>query len=206
LNLYQDVGKRIFDLVFSILMLVVSSPLMAIIALLVRIKMGAPVFFRQLRPGYRGKPFTLLKFRTMTDECDAEGNLLPDEERLTGLGMFLRNTSIDELPELINVLRGDMSFVGPRPLLVEYMDLYTEEQKRRHEVLPGITGWQQIKGRNITAWDERFIQDVWYVDNLSFWLDLKIVFITVFKVLTMQGATPSGGKVTSRFTGTNREN
>jgi sugar transferase EpsL len=201
LSLYARRGKRAFDVLFSMATLVILSPMMVAIALLVRATMGRPVVFRQARSGYRGVPFTMLKFRSMTEDRDARGDLLPEHQRLTRLGVFLRQTSIDELPELLNVLLGQMSVVGPRPLLVEYMDVYSEEQKRRHDVPPGITGWSQINGRNTTDWEQRFVEDVWYVDNLSWWVDLRILALTVGTVLTMRGVKPKGREMTSKFRG-----
>jgi lipopolysaccharide/colanic/teichoic acid biosynthesis glycosyltransferase len=167
--------------------LVVLLPLMGILALLVRLRLGTPILFCQVRPGLYGKPFTIFKFRTMTDARDAEGNLLPDEHRLTPLGRFLRRTSLDELPELINVIKGDMSLVGPRPLLMQYLPYYTERERLRNSVKPGITGWAQINGRNYTPWDERLAMDVWYVENWSIRLDLRILVMTVFKVIEGEG-------------------
>jgi lipopolysaccharide/colanic/teichoic acid biosynthesis glycosyltransferase len=175
--------------------------MMALIAFLVRLKLGSPVFFRQKRPGLDGKPFELLKFRTMADRRDAAGKELPDSDRLTGIGRWLRATSLDELPELWNVIRGDMSLVGPRPLLMEYLPLYSPEQSRRHDVRPGITGWAQINGRNAISWEEKFKLDVWYVDNQSFWLDLKILFFTVFRVFQRSGISAEGEATMPKFTG-----
>lgn len=195
------VRKRLFDLALTVPGLVVISPLLLIIALLVRWRLGSPVLFRQVRPGYQGKPFTLYKFRTMTDARDAEGNLLPDEVRLTRLGRFLRALSLDELPELFNVLRGEMSLVGPRPLLMQYLERYTPEQARRHEVLPGMTGWAQIHGRNVLSWEERFRLDVWYVDHWSLWLDVKILLITLWKVLKREGISQPGHATAEEFRG-----
>ena len=174
--------KRLFDLILSCAGLLIFAPVLLLLMLLVRFKLGSPVFFTQIRPGLNGKHFRMVKFRTMTDACDAAGNLLPDAERLTSFGKFLRATSLDEVPELINVLKGEMSLVGPRPLLMEYLPLYSPEQARRHEVRPGITGWAQVNGRNALSWEEKFKLDVWYVDNRSLWLDLKIIFLTIKKV------------------------
>lgn len=179
--------KRLVDVVIGTLLLVLFSPVFLIVALLVRVSMGSPVLFKQIRPGLYGHPFTMYKFRTMRDLRDAHGRLLPDEQRLTKFGRFLRSTSLDELPELFNVLRGDMSLVGPRPLLMEYLPLYTPEQARRHEVRPGITGWAQVNGRNAITWEEKFEHDVWYVDNWSFWLDIKILWLTLITVLRREG-------------------
>ncbi len=173
-------GKRIFDLIITMIGLIILSPFMLVIMVLVWIKLGRPVVFKRIRPGYKGGLFTIYKFRTMRDLTDAEGNLLPDSDRLTRLGRFMRAASLDELPELINVLKGEMSLVGPRPLLVAYLDRYSPEQMRRHDVIPGITGWAQINGRNAVSWSERFRLDVWYVDNWSFWLDTEnIIFNTL---------------------------
>jgi lipopolysaccharide/colanic/teichoic acid biosynthesis glycosyltransferase len=191
--------KRVFDIVVSAVALTVLAPVMGLIALLVWRTMGRPVLFRQARPGLHGKPFVMYKFRTMRDLRDAEGNLLPDEARLTPFGRWLRTTSLDELPELVNVLRGEMSLVGPRPLLMEYLDRYTPEQARRHEVKPGITGWAQIHGRNNLSWDERFKLDVWYVDHWSLWLDLKILWRTLWMVLRREGISAQGHATMPRF-------
>lgn len=193
--------KRAFDLILTIPSLIVLSPFLILLAALVAMLLGAPVLFRQERPGWREWPFWLLKFRTMTSACDAEGNLLPDADRLTRFGRFLRATSLDELPELFNVLKGDMSLVGPRPLLMQYLDRYTPEQARRHEVKPGITGWAQINGRNAITWEEKFKLDVWYVDNRSFWLDVKIIFMTIWKILKREGISQSGQATMEEFRG-----
>ncbi len=201
---YNPTLKRVLDILLSAVALVVLLPFLLLIALLVRITMGSPVLFRQQRPGLHGRPFTLYKFRTMTDARDEQGNLLPDEQRLTPLGRFLRSTSLDELPELWNVLKGDMSLVGPRPLLMEYLPLYTPEQFRRHEVRPGITGWAQVHGRNALSWEERFALDVWYVDHVSFWLDLKILALTLWKVLTREGIAHPGSETMPKFTGSRK--
>lgn len=189
---YKSSTKRIFDLAVSIPAFFFLHLFMLIIAVLVRIRIGSPVLFRQVRPGLHGKPFVIYKFRTMTDEGDEDGGLLPDGERLTRLGRFLRSTSLDELPELFNVIKGDMSIVGPRPLLVQYLDRYTSEQTRRHEVKAGITGWAQVNGRNAISWEDKFKLDVWYVDNWSIGLDVKIVTMTVWKVLKMEGIKQPG--------------
>ena len=194
--------KRLADLALALVGLVALLPLLLVLGLLVRRKLGSPVFFRQIRPGLAGAPFTMLKFRTMTDACDARGALLADAQRLTRFGHFLRATSLDELPELWSVLRGDMSLVGPRPLLMEYLPLYTPEQARRHEVRPGITGWAQVNGRNAISWEDKFRLDVWYVDNQSFWLDLRILFLTVARVVTGFGVSAPGEATMPRFTGT----
>lgn len=198
---YSRYGKRALDLALTIPALILFAPLMLVIALVVRVTLGAPVLFRQVRPGLHGKPFTLYKFRTMTDARDAQGNLLPDAERLTRVGRFLRATSLDELPELFNVLRGEMSLVGPRPLLMQYLDRYTPEQARRHEVKPGITGWAQVNGRNAIAWEQKFALDVWYVGNLSLWLDLRIIALTAWKILTREGISQPGHATMEEFLG-----
>jgi lipopolysaccharide/colanic/teichoic acid biosynthesis glycosyltransferase len=196
--------KRLFDMAVSALALVLLSPLFLLVALLVRVKLGAPVLFRQLRPGLHGKPFRLLKFRTMAEVVGDDGSPLPDSERLTKFGRLLRSWSLDELPELWNVLKGDMSLVGPRPLLMEYLPLYTPRQARRHEVRPGLTGWAQVNGRNAQSWDERFALDVWYVDHRSLWLDLKILWMTVKKVAGRHGISAEGEATMPRFTGSER--
>lgn len=193
--------KRLFDVCFALIVLVLASPFFLVGVLLVWFDMGRPVFFRQQRPGYRGRPFMLYKLRTMREAHDAAGRVLPDADRLTRWGTLLRRTSIDELPQLINVLKGDMSIVGPRPLLMEYLPLYSAEQMRRHEVRPGITGWAQVNGRNALNWEERFRLDVWYVDHCSFWLDLKILFLTVKKVLVREGINAAGEATMAKFTG-----
>lgn len=193
--------KRLFDLSVAVVAIFFLWPVLLVIAILVRVRLGAPVFFRQVRPGLHGKSFEMVKFRTMLDARDAQGNLLPDAERMTRLGRFLRSSSLDELPELWNVLKGEMSLVGPRPLLMEYLPLYSDEQRRRHEVRPGITGWAQVNGRNALSWDEKFKLDVWYVDNPSFWLDVKIIFLTVKKVLVRDGISAEGEATMSKFTG-----
>lgn len=185
--MYRRVVKRLLDLAIAALGLLLLSPLMALLALLIRVTLGPPVLFRQQRPGLHGKPFTLVKFRTMTDARDAAGELLPDADRVTRLGRFLRSTSLDELPELWNVLRGEMSLIGPRPLLLRYLERYTPEQARRHQVLPGITGWAQVHGRNTLAWEERLAMDVWYVDHCSLWLDMRILATTFRQVLLREG-------------------
>lgn len=195
------ISKRVLDVVASALGLLLLSPVILVIAWQVRRNLGAPVFFRQTRPGLNGRPFQMVKFRTMKDAVDAEGNPLPDSERLTPFGQFLRSSSLDELPELWNVLKGDMSLVGPRPLLMEYLPLYSPEQYRRHEVRPGVTGWAQVNGRNSLSWDEKFKLDVWYVDNRSLWLDIKILFLTVKKVLVRDGISAEGEATMSRFMG-----
>jgi lipopolysaccharide/colanic/teichoic acid biosynthesis glycosyltransferase len=191
--------KRLIDFTISFIALLLLSPLLAVIALQVRRKMGAPVLFRQTRPGLHGKPFKMLKFRTMRDASDANGTPLPDSERLNAFGRWLRATSLDELPELWNVLRGEMSLVGPRPLLMEYLPLYSPEQERRHAVRPGITGWAQVNGRNTISWEEKFKLDVWYVDHQSLWLDHKIIFLTAIKVLLREGISPRDEIIMPRF-------
>lgn len=196
--------KRAFDFVVALVGLVVLSPLMVAIAVVIRIFMGAPVFFRQQRPGLHGVPFQLVKFRTMRDVDDAEGHPRPDADRLTWLGSFLRSTSLDELPELWNVLRGEMSLVGPRPLLMEYLPLYTPQQARRHEARPGITGWAQISGRNAISWDERFALDIWYVDHQSLSLDLRILAKTLVRVAQREGTSQQGHATMPRFRGSTR--
>ncbi|MBA4398523.1 MAG: sugar transferase [Anaerolinea sp.] len=194
-------SKRIFDLFISSLGLILTSPLLAILAVLVWIKHGRPILFSQARPGYNGKIFTLYKFRSMSNELDSNGKPLPDTQRITRLGHFLRASSLDELPELINVLRGEMSLVGPRPLLVEYLPRYSAEQRRRHDVLPGITGWAQVNGRNALTWEEKFALDVWYVDHWSFGLDIKILWLTVGQVLQRRNITPPGQTSMEEFRG-----
>jgi lipopolysaccharide/colanic/teichoic acid biosynthesis glycosyltransferase len=181
--------------------LILLSPVLLVIFLLVRWRLGRPAIFRQVRPGKDGEPFEMLKFRTMTDAQDATGNLLPDEQRLTGLGRFLRSTSLDELPELWNVLKGEMSLVGPRPLLMEYLPLYNPRQARRHDVRPGITGWAQVNGRNAISWPEKLELDVWYVEHQSFWLDAKILLLTVWKVVRRHGISAAGHATQEKFEG-----
>jgi lipopolysaccharide/colanic/teichoic acid biosynthesis glycosyltransferase len=193
--------KRLFDILFSLGWLIAFSPLLLGVALLVRLKLGSPIFFTQVRPGKDGRPFRMVKFRSMTDGRDADGNLLPDNVRLTRFGKFLRSSSLDEFPEMWNVLVGDMSVVGPRPLLMEYVPLYDATQRRRLDVKPGVTGWAQINGRNALSWPEKFALDVWYVENRTFWLDLKIVFRTFFKVFARSGINHSAERPMPRFTG-----
>lgn len=193
--------KRLFDLAFSAFLTALLLPLLLLLTAAIYAIMGAPALFRQRRPGLRGAPFECLKFRTMDNRRDKKGLLLPDEARLTALGKFLRRTSLDELPQLVNVLRGEMSFVGPRPLLMEYLDLYTDEQMRRHEAKPGITGWAQINGRNAITWEERFQLDVWYVDNQSFFLDMKIILLTIAKTIKGEGVNQAGNATVERFRG-----
>ncbi|MBI3174180.1 MAG: sugar transferase [Chloroflexi bacterium] len=194
-------SKRLFDLIASMLALIVLSPVIGLTALLVRINLGGPVLFRQQRPGYKGRPFHIFKFRTMADRFAPDGSLLPDSERLGRFGRILRSTSLDELPELFNILRGEMSVVGPRPLLMEYLPLYSAEQTRRHDMPPGLTGWAQVHGRNALSWQDKFRLDVWYVDNWSFWLDLKIIFLTLAKVFQREGITQDGQATAEKFTG-----
>lgn len=194
--------KRLFDVVASACGLILLSPVIAIVAWKIGRKLGSPVLFRQVRPGKDGKPFEMVKFRTMLDAVDSNGQPLPDEERMTPFGSFLRSSSLDELPELWNVLKGDMSLVGPRPLLMEYLPLYSEEQYRRHEARPGVTGWAQVNGRNAISWEDKFKLDVWYVDNRSLWLDVKIIFLTTKKVLVRDGISADGEATMSKFTGT----
>jgi len=193
--------KRVFDLLLSIPVLILVSPVIIVVTLLVRMRLGSPVFFSQLRPGLHARPFYMLKFRTMTNTRGSDGRLLLDDKRMTRLGNFLRRTSIDELPEFVNVFKGDMSLVGPRPLLMQYLDRYTPEQARRHEVKPGITGWAQIHGRNALTWEEKFKLDVWYVDNWGIWLDIKIIIITLWKVLKREGINHPGMTTMSEFKG-----
>lgn len=199
--MYRAFGKRFLDLVLSAFALILFSPVLVLVAALVRIKLGSPIVFRQLRAGANGQSFTLFKFRTMTDARDATDELLPDSERLTRFGRFLRASSLDELPELINVLKGDMSLVGPRPLLMKYLELYTPEQFRRHDALPGITGWAQINGRNTVTWEQKFEMDVWYVDNRSFLLDLKIIALTIVKIALREGVSQAGHATAQEFKG-----
>ena len=193
--------KRTIDILGSGLGLLLLSPVLAIVAYMIRREMGSPFLFRQTRPGLHGEPFEMIKFRTMRDAIDADGRPLPDAERLTKLGRFLRSTSLDELPELWNVLKGDMSLVGPRPLLMEYLPLYSLQQSRRHEVRPGVTGWAQVNGRNAIHWEEKFKLDVWYVDNRSFSLDLKIIWLTIRKVIRRDDISATGEATMSKFTG-----
>lgn len=194
--------KRLFDVLASAFALVVLFPVIVVVAVLIHRKLGSPVFFRQTRPGLNGKPFEMVKFRTMLDATDKYGNPLPDDQRMTPFGSFLRATSLDELPELWNVLKGDMSLVGPRPLLMEYLPLYSQEQYRRHDARPGVTGWAQVNGRNAISWEDKFRLDVWYVDNQSLWLDVKILFLTVKKVLVRDGISAQGDATMPVFKGT----
>lgn len=194
--------KRLFDFSVALVALIILAVPLVVLAIIIAIALGRPVLFRQERPGLNAKPFTLVKFRTMTNDVDADGNLLPDADRLTGLGRFLRSTSLDELPELWNILMGELSLVGPRPLLMAYVPLYSAEQARRMDVKPGITGWAQVNGRNSITWEEKFAHDVWYVDNQSFWLDLKILFLTVRGVLLREGISAENEATMPAFTGT----
>jgi sugar transferase EpsL len=194
-------GKRVFDLIVAGLAAVILSPLLAVLAILIRLRIGSPVLFWQERPGYQGRPFKIVKFRTMAETYDADGETLPDSVRLLPFGKWLRSLSLDELPELYNILRGEMSLVGPRPLLMEYLPRYTPEQMRRHDVHPGLTGWAQIHGRNALDWPERFKLDVWYVDHRSMWLDLRILLVTAWKVLTREGVNQPGHATTDYFGG-----
>jgi sugar transferase EpsL len=197
----DDRAKRALDVVLAVIGLVVLSPVIAVIAWRVRHEFGRPVLFTQQRPGLHGEIFTIRKFRTMTDERGPDGELLPDEQRLTRFGRFLRSSSLDELPELVNVLKGEMSLVGPRPLLVEYLERYNAEQARRHEVRPGLTGWSQINGRNDMPWSQKLALDVWYVDNRSFWLDVRILLRTLWVMVTREGVSRAGQATTTRFRG-----
>jgi sugar transferase EpsL len=197
----MPISKRLFDIIAALIGLSILSPVILLTAILVRIFLGSPILFRQQRPGYKGRPFFIYKFRTMTDRLGADENLLPDSERLTPFGHFLRSLSLDELPELFNILRGEMSFVGPRPLLMQYLPLYSPEQARRHDVVPGLTGWAQVNGRNAIDWPTRFKLDVWYVDYWSFWLDIKIIFMTVDKEFKPTGINQEGQATVEYFTG-----
>jgi sugar transferase EpsL len=201
----NDMLKRAFDLVISAAALLVLAPFLLLIALLVRLTLGSPILYRQMRPGLHARPLALLKFRTMTEARDKEGSLLPDSRRLTHFGRFLRRASLDELPEFWNVLKGEMSLVGPRPLLMRYLDRYTPAQMRRHEVRPGITGWAQVNGRNALTWEEKFALDVWYVDNRSFWLDLKIIALTIWKSIRREGISQPGHATMEEFLGSPTE-
>ncbi len=193
--------KRLFDLVFSFFALVILSPIMLAMAIFVRLFLGTPILFKQQRPGYKGRPFFIYKFRSMKDGLAKDGNPLPDSERMTRFGRLLRSLSLDELPEIFNILRGEMSFVGPRPLLMEYLPLYSPEQARRHDVVPGLTGWAQVNGRNALDWPTRFKLDVWYVDNWSFWLDVKIILMTAWKALAREGINQQGQATVEYFKG-----
>ncbi|MFC2028421.1 sugar transferase [Chloroflexota bacterium] len=193
--------KRIVDFLLSLVIMLLIWPFILLIAICIRTFIGSPVLFMQTRPGHKGKPFKLYKFRTMMESRNAQGRLLPDEDRLTGLGKFLRSFSLDELPEIINVIKGDMSIIGPRPLLMQYLDRYSPEQSRRHDVLPGITGWAQVNGRNTLSWEDKFQLDVWYVDNWSIGLDIKIAFMTIWKVLSREGINEQGFATSREFMG-----
>jgi sugar transferase EpsL len=193
--------KRLFDITLSALMLILLLPIIILVSVLIRLKMGGPILFRQMRPGLNGNPFEVYKFRTMSEQVDILGNTLPDGARLTGLGLFLRKTSLDEIPQLLNVLYGDMSIVGPRPLLMEYLPLYSPEQAKRHLVRPGITGWAQVHGRNTISWQHKFCLDVWYVENASFMVDMKILCMTLMKVLRRDGINASDTDTMKKFTG-----
>jgi len=193
--------KRLFDIILALLLIILFLPLYMIVSILILVKMGSPILFRQKRPGLKEKIFGIYKFRTMTNEKDANGELLPDEQRLIGVGKFIRSTSLDELPQLFNVLKGDMSFVGPRPLLIEYLDLYNDKQKKRHDALPGITGWAQVNGRNAISWEQKFDYDVWYVDHQSFWLDMKILWLRFLKVLKRSDISSETSATMEKFRG-----
>jgi len=194
--------KRFFDIIASAISLFILAPVILFIAFLIQRKLGSPILFYQVRPGKNAKPFQMTKFRTMREDFDQDGRILPDSERIPPFGNFLRNSSLDELPELWNVLKGDMSLVGPRPLLMEYLPLYSTEQARRHNVRPGITGWAQVNGRNAISWEEKFKYDIWYVDNQSFWLDMKIIWMTIKKVIAREGISAEGEATMPSFTGT----
>ena len=197
--------KSIFDKTLALFLIILFSPIYIVVSLLIFFKMGSPILFRQKRPGYKEEIFGIYKFRTMTNEKDEFGNLLPDDKRLIGIGKFIRSTSLDELPQLFNVLKGEMSFVGPRPLLEEYLPLYNEKQKRRHDVKPGITGWAQVNGRNAISWEQKFDYDVWYVDNQSFLLDIKILWLTFLKVVKRSDISSSTSSTMEKFTGSKNE-
>lgn len=200
----SGIVKRAFDLIVALSAMLLLLPVILIVGLVIRFNLGSPVLFKQTRPGLNGEPFKMLKFRSMLDAVDKDGQQLPDEQRLTPFGKFLRSTSLDELPGLINVLKGDMSLVGPRPLLMEYLPLYSKDQSRRHDVRPGITGWAQVNGRNAISWEDKFRLDVWYIDNYSFWLDIKILFLTIKKVFVRDGISADGEVTMSKFTGSKR--
>jgi lipopolysaccharide/colanic/teichoic acid biosynthesis glycosyltransferase len=196
--------KRTFDFVISFFLLFVLSPIFLILVVLIKTRLGSPVLFKQIRPGLNSKPFVMIKFRSMLDSSDRFGNPLPDSDRLTNFGRLLRSTSLDELPGLFNVLKGEMSLVGPRPLLMEYLPLYTEEQLKRHEVRPGITGWAQVNGRNAISWEDKFELDTWYVENQSIWLDIRVLILTVKKVFMREGISAEGEATISKFTGSKK--
>ena len=198
--------KRLFDIFVSLLLIIIISPVMVVISIFVRIFIGKPIFFSQLRPGFKGRPFLMVKFRTMTNLRNDEGKLLSDEKRITKFGSFLRKSSLDELPELFNVLKGDMSLVGPRPLLMDYLPRYNSHQSKRHNVRPGITGWAQINGRNAISWEDKFNLDVWYVENYSFWLDMRILLITIKKVIKREGISADGEATMPPFQGSDSDN
>jgi len=193
--------KSLFDKLLALFLIILFSPIYIIVSIMILLKMGSPILFRQKRPGYKEKIFEIYKFRTMTNEKDINGELLPDEQRLVGVGRFIRSVSLDELPQLFNVLKGEMSFVGPRPLLIEYLPLYNNEQKRRHDVKPGITGWAQVNGRNAISWEQKFEYDVWYVENQSFWLDMKIVWLTFLKVVKRSDISSGSSATMEKFRG-----
>ena len=197
--------KRVFDLTVALLLIFLLSPIIIAVALVIRLKLGSPVIFKQQRPGYMGRPFHIYKFRSMTDECDAFGKLLPDEKRLPPFGLWLRSVSLDELPQLFNIVRGELSLVGPRPLMMDYLPRYSPEQARRHDVMPGVTGWAQINGRNAISWTEKFKLDVWYVDNRPFFLDLKILWLTLEKVLRRADINQAGRATVEEFMGSEKE-
>ncbi len=197
----MHLSKRLFDLTLAIILLLVLSPIYLVTAILVRVFLGSPILFKQQRPGYKGRPFHIYKFRSMTDRRNPDGSLLPDSERLTRFGRLLRSLSLDEMPELLNILRGEMSFVGPRPLLMQYLPLYSPEQARRHDVMPGLTGWAQVNGRNALDWPSKFAMDTWYVDHWSFWLDIKILWMTLWKAVTREGINQEGLATVEYFKG-----
>ncbi|CAA6811280.1 MAG: Lipid carrier : UDP-N-acetylgalactosaminyltransferase (EC [uncultured Sulfurovum sp.] len=202
--MYMKVVKRVLDKLLALFLLLIFLPFISLTALLVYFKIGRPIFFKQVRPGYQEQLFSIYKFRTMSNEKDAKGVLLADEYRLKKVGQFIRKTSLDELPQLLNVLKGEMSFVGPRPLLLEYLELYNDEQKKRHEVIPGITGWAQVNGRNAISWEEKFEYDIWYVDNQSFLLDMKILWMTFLKVIKRSDISSSGSVSMEKFEGSTK--
>ncbi len=202
-QMYRKLFKPLFDKLLALILIILLLPVMAVVAVLIYLWDGRPIIFKQKRPGYKERIFEIYKFRTMTDEKDENGNLLPDEKRLKGVGKAIRSLSLDELPQLFNVLKGDMSFVGPRPLLVEYLPLYNERQRKRHDVKPGITGLAQVKGRNALSWKEKFEYDIYYVENLSFWLDLKIILLTIWKVIKREGISQKDRATMEKFNGNN---